>query len=34
MTEDLDDDAIAAILAFADDYVPESLVRFLNNEQL
>ena len=32
MTEDLDRDAIAAIIAFAEDYVPYKLVKFLNNE--
>ena len=32
-TEDLDKDMVAAILAFAEDYVPDKLVKFLNNEQ-
>jgi hypothetical protein len=32
MSEDLDRDAIAAIIAFAEDYVPDKLVKFLNNE--
>lgn len=33
MTEDLDKDTVAAILAFAEDYVPDRLVKFLNNER-
>jgi len=33
MTEPLDKDMVAAILAFAEDYVPNRLVRFLNNER-
>lgn len=32
MTDDLDKETIAAILAFAEDYVPEELVEFLNSE--
>ena len=32
MTEELDKDMVAAILAFAEDYVPDKLVKFLNNE--
>jgi len=34
MTEELDKDMVAAILAFAEDYVPDKLVKFLNNERL
>jgi len=34
MTEELDKDMIAAILAFAEDYVPDKLVSFLNNERV
>jgi hypothetical protein len=33
MTEELDKDMVAAILAFAEDYMPDKLVKFLNNER-
>lgn len=34
MTKDLDMESIAGILAFAEDYVPDKLVKFLNNERV
>jgi hypothetical protein len=33
MTKDLEDEEIAAILTFSDDFVPEELLKFLNNER-
>ena len=34
MSQDMDDTVIAGILVFAEDYVPDKIVKFLNNEEI